>query len=75
MLGRTLDLFLVPILSYSPILYNLLAFRFLGSIAFSYTYSISLVYNLTLFQFLYMSLQPSTIPSWFIITLYIVIYP
>jgi hypothetical protein len=47
-LGKTLDLFLVPILSYSPILYNLLVFYFLGSIAFSYTYSISLVYNLTL---------------------------
>jgi hypothetical protein len=49
MLGRTLDLFLVLILSRSPILYSLLAFYFLGSIAFSRTYSISLVYNLTPF--------------------------
>ena len=39
-LERTLDLFLVLILFYSPILYTLLAFRFLGSIAFYYTYSI-----------------------------------
>jgi hypothetical protein len=49
MLGRTLDLFLVPILSRGPILYTLLAFYFLGSIAFFRTYSISLVHNLTPF--------------------------
>ena len=77
-LERTLDLFLVLILSYSPILYTLtasyspilytltasyspilftlIASYFLGSIIFYYTYSISLVYNLTLSRFLYISL-------------------
>jgi hypothetical protein len=34
-------------------LYILTAFYFLGSIAFYYTYSISLVYNLTLFRFFF----------------------
>ena len=55
-LERTLDLFLVLILSYSPILYTLIAFYFLDSIILCYIYSISLVYNLTPSQFFYISL-------------------
>ena len=48
-LERTLGLFLVLTLFYSPILYTLTASRFLSSIVFYYTYSISLVYTLTPF--------------------------
>ena len=43
-------------LFYSPILYNLLAFYFLDSIAFYYTYSNSIVYNLSFTKSLYISL-------------------